>query len=77
MLEGADLKFTDGDTAHAPSIHPGQALPSSPPHMDLLFLPKPAFDACSFIHLFIQHPYVEQPLGAKEQGGRTELIHEI
>lgn len=48
-----------------------------PPHMDPPFLPGAAFEACSFIPLFFRHPYVEQPSGAREQGGRTESIPEI
>lgn len=40
-------------------------------------LPQAAFDAGSSVHLFIQHPYLEHPLGASEQRGTAELINEI
>lgn len=75
VLEGAE---THG-LRHSPhpfhSRRPSSAL--LPPHMDPPFLPEAAFEVCSFIPLFFQHPYVEQPSGAREQGGRAESIQEI
>ena len=36
-------------------------MPSSCLHMAPVFLPKAAFDACSFVHLLTQHPDMEHP----------------
>lgn len=79
----APLLVLEGAETHGlrHSLHPFHSRrPSSallPPHTDPPFLPEAAFEACSFIPLFFQHQYIEQPSGAREQGGRAESIQEI